>query len=151
MDEARESAASAPNYREPGGATENFAHSAADTAVQRRGGKTTPGIAEAPAGATGQRRVADRWNIAMTSRVRCSCGRIYDPVKHAACPDCGAESAVESVVVAEKVKPPAPPETSAPGQTAPSAPWSPGSFLRSLPVPVLIGAGALIVLVLFLL
>lgn len=24
-----------------------------------------------------------------TKRIRCSCGRIYDPVKHRACPDCG--------------------------------------------------------------
>jgi hypothetical protein len=46
----------------------------------------------------------------MTSRVRCSCGRVYDPAKHTTCPDCGAESAVESVVVAEKIKPPTPPE-----------------------------------------
>ena len=46
----------------------------------------------------------------MTSRVRCSCGRVYDPVKHTTCPECGAESAVESVVVAEKVKPPVPPD-----------------------------------------
>lgn len=46
----------------------------------------------------------------MTSRVRCSCGRVYDPVKHSVCPDCGAESAVESVVVAEKIKPPVPPK-----------------------------------------
>jgi hypothetical protein len=46
----------------------------------------------------------------MTSRVRCSCGRVYDPAKHTTCPDCGAESAVESVVVAEKIKPPVPPD-----------------------------------------
>jgi hypothetical protein len=46
----------------------------------------------------------------MTSRVRCSCGRVYDPAKHSTCPDCGAESAVESVVVAEKIKPPLPPD-----------------------------------------
>jgi hypothetical protein len=44
----------------------------------------------------------------MTSRVRCSCGRVYDPAKHTTCPECGAESAVESVVVAEKIKPPVP-------------------------------------------
>ncbi|HEY2567828.1 MAG TPA: hypothetical protein VGI25_00765 [Candidatus Udaeobacter sp.] len=44
----------------------------------------------------------------MTSRVRCSCGRVYDPAKHTTCPECGAESAVESVVVAEKIKPPLP-------------------------------------------
>lgn len=46
----------------------------------------------------------------MTSRVRCSCGRVYDPAKHTTCPDCGAESAVESVVVAEKIREPSPPD-----------------------------------------
>src|SRR5436305_9214488 len=46
---------------------------------------------------------------AMMSRVRCSCGRMYDPGKNATCPDCGAESPVESIVVAEKAKPPSPP------------------------------------------
>jgi hypothetical protein len=46
----------------------------------------------------------------MTSRVRCSCGRVYDPAKHTTCPECGVESAVESVVVAEKIKPPTPPD-----------------------------------------
>jgi hypothetical protein len=46
----------------------------------------------------------------MTSRVRCSCGRVYDPAKHTTCPECGAESAVESVVIAEKIKPPPPPD-----------------------------------------
>ncbi|MBA3962490.1 MAG: right-handed parallel beta-helix repeat-containing protein [Chthoniobacterales bacterium] len=29
-----------------------------------------------------------------TKRIRCSCGRIYDPVKRPACPDCGAAHAV---------------------------------------------------------
>lgn len=46
----------------------------------------------------------------MTSRVRCSCGRVYDPAKHTTCPECGAESAVESVVVAEKIKSPLSPD-----------------------------------------
>ena len=31
-------------------------------------------------------------------------------MKHTTCPECGAESAVESVVVAEKIKPPLPPD-----------------------------------------
>ena len=86
----------------------------------------------------------------MTSRVRCSCGRIYDPVKHPACPDCGAESAVESVVVAEKVKAPTPPET----ESAPSPPNafinSASKSLRSLRMPVMIGGAILFLLVLFL-
>jgi nitrous oxidase accessory protein NosD len=42
----------------------------------------------------------------MSKRIRCSCGRVYDPGKHAACPVCGATN----VVVAEP--PPLPPNES---------------------------------------
>jgi hypothetical protein len=87
----------------------------------------------------------------MTSRVRCSCGRIYDPVKHNTCPDCGAESAVESVVVAEKVKPPAPPEPVVEKRTTVERPAVDFSQLvRSLPWPVYAGAAAFALIVLVL-
>lgn len=90
----------------------------------------------------------------MTSRVRCSCGRIYDPVKHTHCPDCGAESAVESVVVAEKVKPPVPPVPT--GRPTPPTKSGAGEtkpldfqqLLRSVPWPVYAGAAAVALLIL---
>ena len=86
----------------------------------------------------------------MTSRVRCSCGRIYDPVKHTHCPDCGAESAVESVVVAEKVKPPAPPEPEQDRQSSPRpTPAGRPPWLETLPWPVFAGAAVLIFGILF--
>jgi len=85
----------------------------------------------------------------MTSRVRCSCGRIYDPVKHNTCPDCGAESAVESVVVAEKVKPPAPPEVPAEKRiTVQPRPIEFGRLLKSLPWPVYAAGAAFVLIVL---
>jgi nitrous oxidase accessory protein NosD len=83
----------------------------------------------------------------MTSRVRCSCGRIYDPQKHTTCPDCGAESAVESVVVAEKIKPPVPPgiepEPKRDGERKES---SFAQLLKALPWPIYAGV-ALVTLV----
>lgn len=87
----------------------------------------------------------------MTSRVRCSCGRIYDPVKHNTCPDCGAESAVESVVVAEKVKPPAPPEIPVEKRTTVGpGPIDFSQLIRSVPWPVYAAAAALVLVVLVL-
>src|SRR3954452_11416652 len=85
----------------------------------------------------------------MTSRVRCSCGRIYDPVKHATCPDCGAESSVESVVVAETVKPPAPPEPLQRGAPGP-LPKPLGEILRAVPMALYAVAAVVAVLILFL-
>ena len=83
----------------------------------------------------------------MTSRVRCSCGRVYDPQKHSQCPDCGAESAVESVVVAEKIKPPAPPE---PGHESPATEKDRvPSMRRTLPWPVFAGAAVLLIGIVF--
>jgi len=87
----------------------------------------------------------------MTSRVRCSCGRIYDPVKHMNCPDCGAESAVESVVVAEKVKPLVPPKIEPEPRTE-DRQQREGSIvdlLKTLPWPVYGGAAVFLLLILF--
>jgi len=91
----------------------------------------------------------------MTSRVRCSCGRVYDPAKHTTCPDCGAESAVESVVVAEKIKPPATlepaNELSESGAVATGKREGGSQFaqlLKTLPWPVYAGAALLILVAL---
>ncbi|MEY2526130.1 MAG: hypothetical protein QOE73_901, partial [Verrucomicrobiota bacterium] len=32
-----------------------------------------------------------------TKRIRCTCGRVYDPVKHKRCPDCGAETIAANI------------------------------------------------------
>ena len=96
----------------------------------------------------------------MTSRVRCSCGRVYDPVKHTTCPECGAESAVESVVVAEKVKPPVPPELNrestqngAAGATGTTASREGQAqrvgFLKGTAWPIYAGAAAFVLVILF--
>jgi nitrous oxidase accessory protein NosD len=85
----------------------------------------------------------------MISRVRCSCGRVYDPQKHTTCPDCGAESAVESVVVAEKIKPPVPPTIEP--ETKGEHERRGGSFaqlLKTLPWPVWVGVASLILVAL---
>jgi nitrous oxidase accessory protein NosD len=86
----------------------------------------------------------------MTSRVRCSCGRVYDPQKHTTCPDCGAESAVESVVVAEKIKPPVPPSIEP--ELKRDDERKAGSFaqlLRALPWPVYAAVALLALIILF--
>jgi parallel beta helix pectate lyase-like protein len=86
----------------------------------------------------------------MTSRVRCSCGRVYDPQKHTTCPDCGAESAVESVVVAEKIKPPVPPSIEP--EPKPQDEKRDGSFaqlIKRLPWPVWGGVALLILVAVF--
>jgi hypothetical protein len=96
----------------------------------------------------------------MTSRVRCSCGRVYDPVKHTTCPECGAESAVESVVVAEKVKPPVPPDLnreSTQSGVAGATETKGGregqaqlvGFLKALAWPIYAGAAAFALVILF--
>src|SRR5262249_15161968 len=88
--------------------------------------------------------------ITMTSRVRCSCGRVYDPQKHTTCPDCGAESAVESVVVAEKIKPPVPPSIEP--ELKRDDERKEGSFaqlLKAVPWPVYAGVVLLALIVLF--
>ena len=86
----------------------------------------------------------------MTSRVRCGCGRIYDPIKHPTCPDCGAESAVESVVVAEKIKPPSPPdvekESTEENRQPPSG--SIPDLFKTLPLPIYAGAAVLLIVIL---
>lgn len=87
----------------------------------------------------------------MTSRVRCSCGRVYDPVKNTTCPDCGAESAVESVVVAEKVKPPAPPDLSREKEATKIPATDALTSLKTLHWAVYAGASLLLVFILFLL
>jgi Right handed beta helix region len=95
----------------------------------------------------------------MTSRVRCSCGRVYDPAKHTTCPDCGAESTVESVVVAEKIKPPVPPnlnresaQSDAAGGTQTTGTREGRAqlvdLLKTLPWPVYAGAAAFILVLL---
>jgi hypothetical protein len=84
-----------------------------------------------------------------TKRIRCTCGRVYDPVKHKQCPDCGAETIVATIAAPT---PAAPREnqhavTPAKPETTPSP--------VSLPIPinartmVMIGGGlfALVVLV----
>jgi Right handed beta helix region len=86
----------------------------------------------------------------MTSRVRCSCGRVYDPQKHTTCPDCGAESAVESVVVAEKIKPPVPPKIEPePKRDEEKKEGSFAQLLTTVPWPAYAGAAAFVLLVLF--
>ncbi len=40
-----------------------------------------------------------------TKRIRCSCGRIYDPVKRPACPDCGAPHVVAEPAIDPKKEP----------------------------------------------
>jgi parallel beta helix pectate lyase-like protein len=95
----------------------------------------------------------------MTSRIRCSCGRVYDPQKHTHCPECGAESAVESVVVSEKVKPPAAVDettvTKTTGRESKAGDGQPGpsfaQLLKMVPWPVLAGGVVLVVFVLALL
>ena len=88
----------------------------------------------------------------MTSRVRCGCGRIYDPIKHPTCPDCGAESAVESVVVAEKIKPPSPPELEQELKDADQRPQG-GSIpdlLKTVPLPIYAVATVFLIIILIL-
>ncbi|HEU0274045.1 MAG TPA: hypothetical protein VFQ83_05920 [Candidatus Udaeobacter sp.] len=82
----------------------------------------------------------------MTSRVRCSCGRVYDPAKHTKCPECGAESAVESVVVAEKVKPPVPPALDREAGRGDAQFAKPG---KTLPWQIYAGAAVVLLLGLF--
>ena len=50
-----------------------------------------------------------------TKRIRCGCGRVYDPVKRPACPDCGT---VNPIVAAPPEPPPVPNEPSAPSGAA---------------------------------
>jgi hypothetical protein len=96
----------------------------------------------------------------MTSRVRCSCGRVYDPAKHTTCPDCGAESAVESVVVAEKIKPPVPPDLNRESDRSGNKDATQtiqktegrlqlADMLKTLRWPVYAGAAAFVVVILF--
>jgi hypothetical protein len=93
----------------------------------------------------------------MTSRVRCSCGRVYDPAKHTTCPECGAESAVESVVVAEKIKPPVPLDLNRESDKSGNKDakeaiekreggLQPANILTTLPWPVYAGAAAVLFL-----
>ncbi len=78
-----------------------------------------------------------------TKRIRCSCGRVYDPVKRPACPDCGT---INTVIAA----PPEPePETKkeAPVVDPVPSPRAP----RLLPISsrtIAIGGGALLLLLL---
>ncbi|HJT82281.1 MAG TPA: right-handed parallel beta-helix repeat-containing protein [Chthoniobacterales bacterium] len=73
-------------------------------------------------------------------------------MKHTHCPDCGAESAVESVVVAEKVKAPSvPPPLPTPPPQRSDGQAKPPDFqqlLRSIPWPVYAGAAAVVLLIL---
>ncbi len=76
-----------------------------------------------------------------TKRIRCSCGRVYDPVKRPACPDCGGTNVVAAA-------PEVPPETKADGAKTISEP-----VLRSVPGPspfnprfLAIGAAGLVLL-----
>jgi hypothetical protein len=90
----------------------------------------------------------------MTSRIRCSCGRVYDPQKHTHCPECGAESAVESVVVSEKVKPSAVPEgkleSKAEERNKTLQPSLPGfaQLVKAVPWPVFAGVALLFIIIL---
>ena len=80
----------------------------------------------------------------MTSkRIRCGCGRVYDPVKRPACPDCGATNVVVAAPEPAPEKRPEPPRKPS-GSTPPPAP-SPVSIN---PRPIAIGAAVFVVLVL---
>ena len=57
-----------------------------------------------------------------TKRIRCSCGRVYDPVKRPACPDCGT---VNKVVTAPPDPPPLPNESDAPASKEARGPIPP--------------------------
>ena len=51
-----------------------------------------------------------------TKRIRCTCGRVYDPAKHPKCPDCGAETIVATATeaAAPSQPPPLPPGVAQP-------------------------------------
>jgi hypothetical protein len=86
----------------------------------------------------------------MTSRIRCSCGRVYDPQKHTQCPDCGAESPVESVVVSEKIKTSEPPKiTPEPKPEEQGQSESIVDFLKTMPRPVYAATAVFLLLILF--
>src|SRR5262249_48108858 len=72
------------------------------------------------------------------------------PQKHTTCPDCGAESAVESVVVAEKIKPAVPPSIEP--ELKRDDERKEGSFaqlLRALPWPVYGGIALTALVIMF--
>ncbi len=81
-----------------------------------------------------------------TKRIRCSCGRVYDPVKRPACPDCGTVNAVVAAATT-----PAEPEPQVKKRAPVDDPIPPLPPPRPLPIPprtIAIGAGAVVLLVL---
>lgn len=74
-----------------------------------------------------------------TKRIRCSCGRVYDPVKRPECPDCGAPHAV--------AKPAVDPKKEEQKETPPGPQPSPGPApLPISPRTMAIGIGTLLLL-----
>ena len=78
-----------------------------------------------------------------TKRIRCSCGRVYDPVKRPACPDCGTVNSI----VAAPLEPEPPVEEKAPVVDPVRRAAVPRPFPLT-PRTIAIGAGALVLLVL---
>ncbi|HEX3818325.1 MAG TPA: hypothetical protein VHW03_08550, partial [Chthoniobacterales bacterium] len=81
----------------------------------------------------------------MSKRIRCTCGRVYEPLKHPACPACGATN----VVVAEP--PPAPNEPEKPAleriAAPPPSPRKSPSQISLSPRHLAIGVGVLFLVV----
>jgi parallel beta helix pectate lyase-like protein len=66
-------------------------------------------------------------------RIRCTCGRIYDPVKHKKCPDCGAETVVATPAGPPPLPtPPKPKPSVAKSEEEPRGTTTPLSF----PIPI---------------
>ena len=87
-------------------------------------------------------------------RIRCACGRIYDPVKHKnKCPDCGAEAKIATVAEPPPLPTPEPKPAVVDLKPTPGPPPLPTQF----PIPInlqtllIIGAGAAALILLVLL
>jgi parallel beta helix pectate lyase-like protein len=64
-----------------------------------------------------------------TKRIRCTCGRVYDPAKHPKCPDCGAETVVATVAEAASPSQPPPLPPGAAQPTSPPLPFNARPFI----------------------
>ncbi len=78
-------------------------------------------------------------------RIRCTCGRVYDPTKHANCPDCGAVN----IVTAPPVEKPAEPPPLPPDLEKPAAPISIPISLNPRTIGIPIAAIVVLALVAF--